>query len=84
MTDKKEKVKKDDFEKMFSAYSRAMKSFHKGDYEKAAEQIKDFINDSKLDHTIIKEIFGIEFQHVDDFLKKSVPIVKASMAKQEK
>jgi NADH dehydrogenase len=49
-----------------------------------AEQIKDFINDSKLDHTVIKEIFGIEFQRVEDFLKKAVPIVKASMAKQEK
>ena len=49
-----------------------------------AEQIKDFINDSKLDHTVTKEIFGIEFQRVEDFLKKAVPIVKDSMAKQEK
>ena len=44
MTDKKEKVKKDDYEKMFSNYSRAMKSFHTGDYEKAAEMLKDFVD----------------------------------------
>lgn len=49
-----------------------------------AEQIKDFINDSKLDHREIKEIFGIEFQRVEDFLKKAVPVVKASMGKQGK
>lgn len=44
MTDKKEKLKKDDYEKMLSAYSRAMKPFHKGDYKKAAELLKDFID----------------------------------------
>lgn len=44
MTDKKEKVKKDDYEKMLSTYSRAMKPFHKGDYEKAAELLKDFVD----------------------------------------
>lgn len=48
------------------------------------EQIKDFINDSKLDHATINHIFGIPFQRVEDFLKKAVPAVKASMTKQEK
>jgi len=43
LTDKKEKVKKDDYENMLSAYSRAMKLFHKGDYEKAPELLKDFV-----------------------------------------
>lgn len=44
MTDKKEKGKKDDYEKMLSAYSRAMKPFHNGDFETAAELLKDFID----------------------------------------
>ena len=44
MTDKKEKLKKDDYEKMFSAYSRAVKPFRKGEYEKAAELLKDFVD----------------------------------------
>jgi tetratricopeptide (TPR) repeat protein len=42
--DKKEKNKKDDYEKMLSNYSKAMKSFHKGDYEKAAELLLDFLD----------------------------------------
>ena len=48
-----------------------------------AEQIKDFMNDTILDHKGIKDIFGIEFQHVSDFVKKAVPAVKAAMAKQQ-
>ena len=48
-----------------------------------AEQIKDFINDTILDHKVIKDIFGIEFQHVGDFIKQVVPQVKAAMAKQQ-
>ncbi|MBI5376664.1 MAG: NAD(P)H-binding protein [Candidatus Schekmanbacteria bacterium] len=51
----------------------------------SAEQIKDFINDTILDHAQIKAIFGIEFQKVGDFLKQVVPAVKASLAaKQQK
>ncbi len=49
-----------------------------------AEQIKDFINDTILDHKVIKDIFGIEFQHVSEFIKNIVPAVKASMAPQGK
>jgi len=47
----------------------------------SAEQIRDFINDTILDHKVIKDMFGIEFQSVRDFIKKAVPEVKAAMAK---
>lgn len=49
-----------------------------------AEQLQDFIMDSKIDHTIIKEIFGVEFQRVGDYIKETVPKVKAAMVKQGK
>lgn len=48
-----------------------------------AEQIKDFINDTILDHNEVKSIFGFEFERVSDFIKKAVPQVKAQMAKQQ-
>lgn len=38
----KEKVKRDNYQKALSAYSQAMKVFHKGEYEKATELLKDF------------------------------------------
>ena len=50
----------------------------------SAEQLQDFIIDSKIDHTVIKEIFGIEFQRVGNYIKDAVPRVKAAMAKQGK
>jgi tetratricopeptide (TPR) repeat protein len=40
----KDKVKKDEFEKALSAYDQAMKSFHKGDYKKADELFKAFLD----------------------------------------
>ena len=43
MTDKKEKAKKDDYEKMVSTYNRAMRTFHKGEFRKAIELLNDFI-----------------------------------------
>lgn len=49
-----------------------------------AEQIQDFINDNIIDHAPIKEIFGIEFQRVGDYLKKAVQQAKATMADQTK
>lgn len=48
-----------------------------------AEQIKDFINDTTLDHSEIKAIFGIEFEKVSNFIKHAVPQVKAEMAKKQ-
>jgi len=49
-----------------------------------AEQLQDFLNDSVIDHTPIKETFGITFQRVGEYLKKAVPEVKAALAKQQK
>jgi len=40
----KDKVKIDEYEKALSAYSQAMKSFHKGDYKKADELLKAFLD----------------------------------------
>lgn len=44
MTKEKDKIKKDEYEKALSAYSQAMKSFHKGDYKKADELFKAFLD----------------------------------------
>ncbi len=44
MTKEKDKVKKDEYEKALSAYSQAMKYFHKGDYKKADEFFKAFLD----------------------------------------
>ncbi|NIO49854.1 MAG: tetratricopeptide repeat protein [Candidatus Aminicenantes bacterium] len=44
MSREKDKIKKDEYEKALSAYSQAMKSFHKGDYKKADELIKAFLD----------------------------------------
>jgi len=38
----KQKTKKNDYEKALSAYTQAMKVFHKGDYQKAEELLKEF------------------------------------------
>jgi tetratricopeptide (TPR) repeat protein len=44
VTKEKDKVKKDEYEKALSAYSQAMKPFHKGDYKKADELLKAFLD----------------------------------------
>jgi len=38
-----QKQKKSDYEKSLLAYSQAMKAFHKGDYPRAAELLKEFL-----------------------------------------
>ena len=48
------------------------------------EQLQDFIIDSKIDHSVIREIFGVEFQRVGEYIKKAVPRVKDILAKQNK
>ena len=50
----------------------------------SVEMIKDFYNDKRLDFKIIDEIFGIEFQRVGEYIKETVPKVKAALAKQGK
>ena len=49
-----------------------------------AEQLQDFIVDSKINHSVIKEMFGVEFQSVGDYIKEAVPKVKAALSKQTK
>lgn len=53
-TKEKEKIRKDDYEKALAAFTLAMKSFHKGDFEKAAESLTSF-----------KEKFASEKELVD-------------------
>lgn len=43
MIKEKEKVKKDDYQRAISAYNQAMKAFHKGDFERADELLKVFL-----------------------------------------
>jgi nucleoside-diphosphate-sugar epimerase len=45
-----------------------------------ARQIEDFMVDSKIDHTAIRDMFGLEFQRVEDYIRLAVPRVQASMA----
>jgi len=40
----KEKVKKDEYEKAFTAYTQAMRAFHKRDFEKAVELLNAFLD----------------------------------------
>jgi NADH dehydrogenase len=49
-----------------------------------AEQLQDFVTDNTIDHTPIKDIFGVEFQTVGEYVKETVPKVKTAMAQQGK
>ena len=51
MTKEKEKARKDEYQKALDAYSQAMRAFHKGNYEKATELLRDFLEK----HTSEKE-----------------------------
>ncbi|MBN2245126.1 MAG: tetratricopeptide repeat protein [Candidatus Aminicenantes bacterium] len=44
MAEEKEKQKHDDYEKALNIYMQAIKSVQKGDYQKASEQLKSFMN----------------------------------------
>ena len=46
------------------------------------EQLQDFINDSSVDHGPVRDMFGIEFQHVGDYIRLAVPRVRALMQQQ--
>jgi tetratricopeptide (TPR) repeat protein len=39
----KEKIKRDEYQKVLEAFSLAMKSFRKGEFDKAEEQLKEFL-----------------------------------------
>lgn len=43
MPGEKEKAKKDKFQKALTAYGQAVKSFHKGNFQKAAEMLQSFL-----------------------------------------
>jgi len=49
-----------------------------------AEQLQDFINDMKIDHKPVLEMFGVKFQTLEDYLQKAVPRVKAALEQQQK
>jgi uncharacterized protein YbjT (DUF2867 family) len=46
-----------------------------------AEQIQDFLIDKHIDHGPVRDMFGITFEKIEDYLKKAVPRVKAALAK---
>jgi tetratricopeptide (TPR) repeat protein len=52
----KDKVKKDEYEKALSTYSQAMKSFHKGDYEKATELFKAFLDKHGSERELVDRV----------------------------
>ena len=56
MTKEKDKIKKDEYEKALSAYSQAMKSFHKGDYKKADELFKAFLDKHGSERELIDRV----------------------------
>lgn len=43
MAEEKEKIKRDEYQKSLSVFNQAMKEFHKGAYEKAAQLLKAFV-----------------------------------------
>ncbi|MEI6128045.1 MAG: SDR family oxidoreductase [Pseudomonadota bacterium] len=47
-----------------------------------AEQIQDFVIDKSIDHAQVRDIFGIDFERIEDYLKKAVPRAKAALAQQ--
>ncbi len=53
MTKEKDKIKKDEYEKALSAYSQAMKPFHKGDYKKADELLKAFLEKHRSEKELV-------------------------------
>lgn len=51
MTD--QRSKKDEYQKVLAAFSQAMKEFHKGDFEKAVELLKVFIEKYPSDREVV-------------------------------
>ncbi len=47
------------------------------------EEIQDFFKDRVIDHRQVKAVFDFEFQKVIDYIRKTVPEVKESMAAQQ-
>ncbi|MFQ6038151.1 MAG: tetratricopeptide repeat protein [Candidatus Aminicenantales bacterium] len=53
MPEAKEKLKKNAYEKALSAYTKVMKVFRKGDYARAAQELKAFIEEHKAEKEIV-------------------------------
>jgi NADH dehydrogenase len=49
-----------------------------------ARQIQDFMLDSTIDHAAIRDMFGVEFQRMGDYIRQAVPRVRAAMAGRQK
>jgi tetratricopeptide (TPR) repeat protein len=65
----KEKAKKDKFQKALMAYGQAMKPFHKGDYLKASELLKNFIEKEDTEKEL-SDRAKMYFQICEEHLKK--------------
>ena len=81
----KQKAKMSDYEKAISAYSLAMKAFHKGRYQKAEEMLKvfldkhvsekEFVDRAKIYLSICQEKqkdTGIQLKTFDDYYEYSI------------
>jgi len=56
VTKEKEKIKKDDYQKALLAYNQAMKAYHKGEYEKASELLKDFLEKFSSEKELVDRV----------------------------
>lgn len=45
-----------------------------------AEQIQDFILDKRIDHAPVRDLFGIDFETIAEYLETAVPRVQAALA----
>ncbi len=50
---REQRSKKDEYQKALAAYGLAVKEFHKGEFEKAAESFKGFIEKFPVDREIV-------------------------------
>jgi tetratricopeptide (TPR) repeat protein len=50
---REQRSKKDEYQKALAAYGQAVKEFHKGDFEKATELLKGFIEKFPVDKEIV-------------------------------
>jgi len=48
-----QRAKKDEYQKVLAAFGQALKEFHKGDFEKAAELLKDFIEKHPSEREVV-------------------------------
>ncbi len=74
---KDERVKKDEYQKALAAYSEAMKDFRKGRFEKAAEELKTFIEKHPAEREFVERsrmYLAICSERLKE--KKDLPVLK--------